>query len=209
MIKAVIVEDHALTRTGLRTALVSAGIEVVAEAADGPSGLEAVIREHPDVVAVDIGLPGFDGIELTQRIRERSPGTHVVMVTMADMEHEVIAALAAGADAYCLKTAEPERFVEAVRIAAEGGAYFDPRIAHAVLSRFAPRDATEVSSSPLTPRETEVLKLIADGIGNQDIARRLNIALGTVKDHVRDLMQKLSAADRTHAAVTALRRGYI
>lgn len=208
MIRAVIVEDHALVRTGLRTSLTSAGIDVVAEAADGPSGLEAVARERPDVAVIDIGLPGFDGIELTQRIRAQSPATHVVIVTMLDMDHEVIAALAAGADAYCLKSAEPERLVEAVRIAAEGGAYFDPRIAHVALARFSPREA-DPAASPLTPRETGILKLIADGVGNQEIARQLNIGLGTVKGHVRDILAKLSAADRTQAAVTALRRGYI
>ena len=207
-VDAVIVEDHALTRTGLRTALMAAGINVIAEAADGPSGLDAVLRERPAAAVVDIGLPGMDGIELTQRIHAQSPATHVVIVTMTDMEEEVLAALAAGADAYCLKTAEPERIVHAVRIAAEGGAYFDPRIAHVVLARFAP-GTTNSASSPLTSCETEVLRLVASGVGNSDIAAALNIGLGTVKGHVRDILSKLSAADRAQAAVVALRRGYI
>jgi NarL family two-component system response regulator LiaR len=207
-IDVVVVEDHALTRAGLRTALTSAGIAVKAEAADGPAGLEAVLRERPDVAVIDIGLPGMDGIELTKQIRSRVPSTHVVIVTMIDLNEEVLAALASGADAYCLKTAEPERIVEAVRIAADSGAYFDPRIANFVLARFAP-NAAKPEGSPLTERETDVMRLIADGIGNVEIAKQLHIGLGTVKGHVRDILAKLSAADRTQAAVVALRRGYI
>lgn len=207
--RVVIVEDHALTRTGLRTALESqADLKVVAEAADGPSGLEAIAREQPDIAIVDIGLPGMDGIELTKRARERSPQTRIVIVTIIDLEEEVVAALAAGADAYCLKSAEPERVIEAVRIAADGGAYFDPRIAHIVLARFG-RPSKPASDSPLSARETEVLTLIAEGLGNAEIAQRLNLGLGTVKGHIRDILEKLSAADRTQAAVTALRKGYI
>lgn len=207
-IRAVVIEDHALTRTGLRTALTSAGILVVAEADDGIAGLDVVETHGPDVAIVDIGLPGRDGIELTQMIRERSPRTHVVIVTMIDLEEEVIAALAAGADAYCMKTAQPERIVEAVRVAADGGAYFDPRIAHVVLRRFAP-NATAPALSPLTERETAILGRIAAGAGNVEIADELHIGLGTVKGHVRNILEKLSAADRTQAAVVALRRGYI
>ncbi len=202
-----IVEDHALTRAGLRTSL-SSEFDVVGEAADGPAGLELMGRLRPDVALIDIGLPEMDGVELTQHIREQFPGTRIVIVTMVDLENEVVAALAAGADAYCLKTAEPERICEAVRIAAEGGAYFDPGIAHIVLARFSTR-STSTSASPLTEREAEILRLIADGIGNADIAQRLYIGLGTVKGHVRDIMEKLAASDRTQAAVVALRRGYI
>jgi len=206
--RAVIIEDHALTRTGLRTALTAAGVEVAGEAADGVSAMATIEHLRPDVAVVDIGLPGRDGIELTHLIRKQSPQTRVVIVTMIDLEEEVIAALAAGADAYCLKTASADRIAEAVRIAAEGGAYFDPAIAHVVLRRFAP-NAAQPSASPLTPRETEILERIAAGVGNADIAKELAIGLGTVKGHVRSILEKLSAADRTQAAVVALRRGYI
>jgi two-component system, NarL family, response regulator LiaR len=211
--KVVIVEDHALTRAGLRTALESSS-DVVAEAADGPLGLEAILRERPDVAVVDIGLPGFDGIELTRRLRESGAATRVVIVTMVDAPDEVLAALAAGADAYCVKTSEPERIVDAVRLASEGGAYFDPQIAQIVLSHVAGRDRSNHESqsgtaSPLTPRETDVLRLIAEGRGNNEIAEQLYIGYGTVKGHIRDILEKLAAADRTQAAVTALRKGYI
>lgn len=206
--RVVIVEDHALTRAGLRTAL-DASFAVVAEAADGVAGWEAIARERPDVAVIDIGLPGVDGVTLTKRVRAELPSTRVVIVTMVDLEEEVLAALAAGADAYCLKSSEPERIVEAVRIAGEGGAYFDPRIAHVVLARFSASKSNDVRFSPLTARETEILRLISDGNANAEIAERLHIGLGTVKGHIRDILEKLSAADRTQAAVVALKKGYI
>ncbi|HEY1429515.1 MAG TPA: response regulator transcription factor [Candidatus Tumulicola sp.] len=211
----VIVEDHALTRAGLRAAL-EASFEIAGEAGDGPIGLQIILRERPDVAVIDIGLPGFDGIELTRRLRDAHAPTRVVIVTMVDAPEEVVAALAAGADAYCVKTSEPERVVNAVRVAAEGGAYFDPQIAHVVLSQLTNADASVDSerergagASPLTRRETDVLRLIAEGRGNVEIAEQLFIGYGTVKGHIRDILEKLSAADRTQAAVTALRKGYI
>jgi two-component system, NarL family, response regulator LiaR len=207
-VRVVIVEDHALTRAGLRTALQSA-FDVVAEAADGAIGWDTIVREKPDVAVIDLGIPAIDGVALTKRVRAEVPSTHVVIVTMIDLEDEVLAALAAGADAYCLKSSDPDHIVDAVRIASEGGAYFDPLIAHVVLARFSGGKANNSTFSPLTPRETEILRLIADGRANAVIAESLHIGLGTVKGHIRDILEKLSAADRTQAAVTALRKGYI
>lgn len=206
----VLVEDHALTRAGLRTALDNSGdLQVVAEAADGPSGLAAVLEHLPDVAVIDIGLPGMDGIELTRRIRNAAPKTRVAILTVQDLETEILAALSAGADAYSLKTSPPERIVTAIRTAAEGGAYFDPRIAHIALGRIASPPPHSDVASPLTPRETEILRLIAEGYGNAEIATALFIGLGTVKGHIRDVLEKLAASDRTQAAVAALRRGLI
>ncbi len=208
-VRIAIVEDHALTREGMRTALADA-FTVVGEAADGISGFDLIRRERPDVAVIDLGLPGVDGIELTKRIRAELPSTRVVIMTMIDVEEEVVAALAAGADAYCLKSSPISVLIDAVRIANEGGAYFDPRIAHVVLSRFSSRGSpAPAAPSPLTPREVDVLRLIADGKGNTEIAASLNIGLGTVKGHIRDILEKLSAADRTQAAVLALRKGFI
>jgi len=206
--RIVIVEDHALTRAGLKTAL-EPSFDIAGEAADGMSGYEMILREKPDVAVIDLGLPGIDGIELTHRVRSELPDTHVVIVTMVDVEDEVIAALAAGADAYVLKSSETSSIIDAVRITREGGAYFDPRIAHVVLSRFSKRAPISPGDSPLTPREIEVLRLISDGRANTEIADELHIGLGTVKGHIRDILEKLSAADRTQAAVVALRKGYI
>ncbi len=205
----VLVEDHALTRAGLRTALdATEDLRVVAEAGDGPSGLQAVERHKPDVAVIDIGLPGIDGIELTRRVRLVSPQTRVAILTVHDLENEVLAALSAGADAYSLKTSRLDQVVAAVRAAADGGVYFDPKVASAVMRHLGAVRAT-VTDSPLTKRETEVLRMIADGRGNGEIALGLSIGLGTVKGHIRDILEKLAASDRTQAAVVALRRGLI
>lgn len=208
-IRVVLVEDHALTRAGLRAALEESGeIRVVAEAADGVSAEEVIAREQPAVAIVDIGLPGRDGIALTRAIKAGAPATRVVILTMHELDDEVVAALSAGADAYCVKTSDAATVLDAVRIVASGGAYFDPRIAHVVLRRLG-APVTAPVDSPLTPRELDVLRLIADGVGNAEIADRLHIGLGTVKGHIRDILEKLSASDRTQAAVNAMRRGYI
>lgn len=206
--RVAIVEDHALTREGMKTLLAS-HFSVVGEAADGHAGYDVIAETRPDVAIVDLGLPGVDGIELTQRVRRAFPQTRVVVMTMVDVEEEVLAALAAGADAYCLKSSPPQTLIDAVRIASEGGAYFDPRIAHVVLGRFSGASTVPKGSSPLTPREVDVLRLIADGKANTEIASLLSIGLGTVKGHIRDILEKLSAADRTQAAVVALRKGFI
>lgn len=188
MPSVVLVEDHSLTRAGLRAALVEAGFEVVGEAGDGLRGLDDITRLKPDVAVVDLGLPGLDGIELTRRLRQAVPTTRVVILTMHDIDTEVLAALAAGADAYCVKSTSAAGVVSAVRVVAEGGAYFDPAVAHIVLRKIAnPSAPSAKASSPLSPRETEILKLIADGVGNAEIAERLSIGLGTVKGHVRDI----------------------
>jgi NarL family two-component system response regulator LiaR len=205
--RVVLVEDHALTRAGLRTALSGAGIDVVGEAGDGIAGEALVARELPDVAILDIGLPGQDGIALTRAIKAQSE-THVLVLTMHELDEEVLAALAAGADGYCVKSSDASVVIDAVRTVAAGGAYFDPRIAHVVLRRCAGA-AAPPSDSPLTPRELDVLRLVAEGVGNADIAERLHLGLGTVKGHVRDILEKLSASDRAHAAVVAFRRGLL
>jgi DNA-binding NarL/FixJ family response regulator len=212
VLTVVLVEDHALTRAGLKTALDAAGdLRVVAEADDGPSGLAAIEEHQPDVAVVDLGLPGLDGIEVTRRARLVAPRTRIAILTVQDLETEIHAALAAGADAYSLKTSPPDRIVAAIRTAAEGGAYFDSRIAHVVLGRLTAETHSHASDieSPLSPRETTILRMISEGRGNVEIAEALFIGLGTVKGHVRDILEKLAAADRTQAAVVALRRGFI
>jgi NarL family two-component system response regulator LiaR len=212
VLTVVLVEDHALTRAGLKTALDAAGdLRVVAEADDGPSGLAAIEEHQPDVAVVDLGLPGLDGIEVTRRARLVAPRTRIAILTVQDLETEIHAALAAGADAYSLKTSPPDRIVAAIRTAAEGGAYFDSRIAHVVLGRLTSVTGSRPSEieSPLSPRETDILRMISEGRGNAEIAEALFIGLGTVKGHIRDILEKLAAADRTQAAVVALRRGFI
>jgi DNA-binding NarL/FixJ family response regulator len=207
-LRVVLVEDHALTRAGLRAALEAGGIDVVAEASDGIAGESAILREKPAVAVIDIGLPGQDGIAVTRAVKAADAGIGVVVVTMHELDEEVLAALAAGADAYCVKSSDAAIVIAAVRAVAAGGAYFDPRIAHVVLRRFSPV-AAPAGPSTLTSRELDVLRLIADGVGNAEIAEQLHLGLGTVKGHVRDILEKLSASDRAHAAATALRRGLL
>jgi NarL family two-component system response regulator LiaR len=209
-ITVVLVEDHALTRTGLRTALEATGdVRVLAEAGDGIGAEAVIVRERPAVAVIDIGLPGRDGVALTRAIKTEVPQTRVVILTMHELDDEVLAALSAGADAYCVKSSDASTVIDAVRIVAGGGAYFDPRIAHVVLRRLGAPAQHPTADSPLTPRELDVLRLIADGVGNAEIGERLHIGLGTVKGHIRDILEKLSAADRTQAAVNAMRRGYL
>jgi DNA-binding NarL/FixJ family response regulator len=207
-VRVVIVEDHALVRAGLRTSLEAAGIDVAGEASDGIEGLDVVIAAHPDVALVDLGLPGRDGIALTREIKALAGGPRVVILTMSELDDEVLAAIAAGASAYCVKASDPATVVDAVRTVASGGAYFDPRIAHVVLRKLTGAQEPP-GRSPLTPRETDIVRLVAEGAGNAEIAERLNIGLGTVKGHMADILEKLSASDRAQAAVTAYRRGLI
>ena len=206
--RVVVVEDHALTREGMKTALATL-FDIIGEAADGIAGYDVIAHVRPKVAVIDLGLPGIDGIELTKRVKANMPEVRVVIMTMIDLEEDVIAALAAGADAYCLKSSPPQTLLDAVRVASEGGAYFDPRIAHVVLARFSTAHQGGSANSPLTPREVDVLRLIADGKSNSEISQLLSIGLGTVKGHIRDILEKLSAADRTQAAVVALRKGFI
>ncbi|HEY0615334.1 MAG TPA: response regulator transcription factor [Candidatus Elarobacter sp.] len=206
--RVVIVEDHALVRAGLRTSLEAAGIEVAGEASDGIEGYDTVVRARPDVALVDLGLPGRDGIALTRDLKALADGPRVVILTMHELDDEVLAAIGAGAAAYCVKASDPATVIDAILTVAAGGAYFDPRIAHVVLRKLSGAQGRP-GDSPLTPRETEVLRLVADGIGNAEIAERLAIGLGTVKGHIADILEKLSASDRAQAAVTAYRRGLI
>ena len=207
VIRVVIVEDHAFTRDGLRAAVnLDPDLRVVGEARSGEEGLEVLARTKVDVAVLDIGLPVIDGIETARRAREAFPEVRVVMLTAHSLREEVFAALAAGADAYCLKSADPALLLIAIKAAAAGSAYLDPEIAHLVLGSLR---APEATPSPLTEREAEVLRLVADGLSNKEVARELRVSVSTVKLHVQDLLKKLSASDRTQAAVKALRQGLL
>ncbi|TDE85622.1 response regulator transcription factor [Deinococcus sp. S9] len=205
-IRILIVEDHAFTRDGLRASLnLEADLRVVAEARSGEEALEVLRGQAADVAIVDIGLPGMDGIQAARELKRRWPELRIVMLTAHDLREEVFASLASGADAYCLKSARPDLLLLAVRAAAAGSAYLDPQVAHHVLGGVRAPDA----GAPLTPRELDVLRLIADGLANKEIAAALEISVSTVKLHVQEILVKLQAADRTQAAVKALRAGLL
>jgi DNA-binding NarL/FixJ family response regulator len=206
MTRVLIIEDHAFTRDGLRVAINrEPDLKVVGEARSAEEGMEQLERIPADVVLMDIGLPGLDGIEATRRVKERF-GLRVVVLTVHQLEAEVLAAMTAGADAYCLKSTDPASLLLAIRAAAMGSTYLDPQIAHIVLGQL---NAPGESQVELTKRELEILRLIAEGWSNKQIAQELGISLSTVKTHVEELLVKLSASDRTQAAIRALRQGLL
>jgi DNA-binding NarL/FixJ family response regulator len=236
-IRVALIEDHNLTRIGLKATLQSfADIEVVGEAPDALRGLQMLEKQAPDIAIVDIGLPDMDGIELTRRFRDLQKksdlsNTRVLILTMHDSEDAILAAFAAGADSYCMKDVQTDQLVEAIRSTREGNAWIDPAIANVVLRQMRnPAKLVAVGTTadhtvqidsvdsdyrqvidrdPLTERELEILELIVAGCSNADIAERLYITVGTVKTHVRNILNKLCANDRTQAAVRALRSGLV
>jgi len=236
-IRVALIEDHDLTRVGIRTALQQHDtIEVVGDAANATEGLKLLQSSKPDVAIVDIGLPDFDGIELTQKFKksivpESDPDTKVLILTFQDNEEEVLAAFAAGADSYCMKDISFDQLVDVVKVTYEGHSWIDPAIARIVLKQAKKKESapeapkTEgkkvtinaaepefshiIETYPLTGRELEVLELIVQGYSNAAIAEKLYITVGTVKTHVRNILNKLCADDRTQAAVLALRSGLV
>jgi NarL family two-component system response regulator LiaR len=204
----VIVEDHALVRTGLRTCLRASGFEVEAEAPDGIIGERLVAELRPDVAVIDLEIPGKGGLDVTRSLKLSNSATRIVILTMREDEVTVIRALSAGADGYCVKSSSLGIVVDAVRTVAAGGAFFDPAISQIVLGRLTANNRLK-ATSPLTARETEVLNLIARGVTNTEIASELHMGLGTVKAHVAEILRTLSAFDRAHASAIALRNGFI
>jgi len=208
---------------------------VVGEAANASDGLKLVETVHPDIAIVDIGLPDQDGIDLTRQIKAAQDGgegaqTKVLILTLRDNKEAVLAAFAAGADSYCMKDISFDNLLEALRVTHSGNAWIDPAIARIVLQQAQqkPSGADTAAESktvainaadaeydqmiaayPLTERELEVLQLIVEGCSNAVIAEKLYITVGTVKTHVRNILNKLCADDRTQAAVRALRSGLV
>ncbi|AFY60939.1 response regulator containing a CheY-like receiver domain and an HTH DNA-binding domain [Synechococcus sp. PCC 6312] len=182
--------------------------EIIAQADDGFSGVEAARNLQPDLVVMDIGLPGLDGIAATQQIKAEFPQIHVVMLTSHQSETEVVAALSSGADAYCIKGATVDRLVTAIAAAQEGATYLDPQIARQVVQHLRPPQ-TNPSGMQLSQREMDVLQLMVQGLSNPEIAEKLFLSPNTIKTHVRGIMNKLSVDDRVQAAVVALRSGLV
>jgi DNA-binding NarL/FixJ family response regulator len=207
-VRVVLVDDHDLFRSGLRELLEERGVDVVAEAADGETAVEAVREAAPDVVVMDIAMPGVSGIEATKLVRATAPATKVIMLTVSADEREVEDAIYAGACGYVLKSAAVEEIVAGIGAAAAGEALLSPRIAAGILERVreAAPDPPESPAAPLTEREREVLALMAEGRSNADIADALFISPHTVKTHVSNILAKLEAQTRIEAAVKAARR---
>jgi len=213
--RVVIADDQALVRGGFRLILNSAGIPVVAEAADGKEAIAAVLKHRPDVVLMDIRMPVMDGLEATRRILESRPGqdVRVIMLTTFDLDQYVYAALAAGASGFLLKAVSPEHLVAAVLLVRTGDALLAPSITRRLVERFAPRPGGPGlpgrDLSVLTPRELEVLGLIAQGMSNAELASALTLSAATVKTHVARILAKLDLRDRVQAVVLAYQTGLI
>ncbi len=210
MINVMIVDDHALVRQGL-TALLS-GVEdlaVVAAVSDGSGAADAAEQNSPDVVLMDLSMPGLDGVDATRALLSRCPGVKVVMLTSFCENARIVAALDAGAVGYLLKDAEPDDVVRAVRDAAAGHAPLSPRAAMALLPSAQPAGGSQAPAATLSAREREVLALVAVGLPNKSIARRLEISEKTVKAHLTKVFATLGVADRTSAALWAQRHGLV
>ncbi|WP_256640262.1 response regulator [Streptomyces murinus] len=215
-LRAVIADDQALVRTGFRMILAADGIEVTAEAADGAEAVAAVRATRPDIVLMDIRMPGTDGIEATRLILEDDgpQETRVVILTTYDLDDYVYAALTAGASGFLLKSVTPEHLVAALRLVRAGDALLAPSITRRLIERFARPDeprtiAPHRDLSGLTPRELEVLRLLATGLSNAELASRLVLSQTTVKSHVGRILSKLDLRDRVQAVVLAYETGLI
>jgi NarL family two-component system response regulator LiaR len=204
-IRVLIADDHAVVRQGLRTFLeVQDGIEVVGEAGDGQEALAMIEALSPDVVVMDLLMPRLSGIEATQRIRELRPSTKVIVLTSFLDDEKIFAAVRAGAAGYLLKDVRPQELGEAIRTVSRGEALLHPAVAAKLMQEFAHEDQPSPAQA-LTEREMEVLRLIARGRANKEIARELGVAEKTAKTHVSNILQKLNLADRTQAALYAVR----
>jgi DNA-binding NarL/FixJ family response regulator len=213
-LRVVVADDQALVRTGFRLILGAHGIEVVAEAADGGEAVAAVRRTLPDVVLMDIRMPDMDGLEATRRILEgATDAPRVVMLTTFDLDHYVYAALSAGASGFLLKDVTPEQLVAAVRTVRAGDALLAPAITRRLVERFARPSAASASLhrdlAALTPRELDMLRQLAEGLSNAELATRLHLSEATVKTHVSRILTKLTLRDRAQAVVVAYETGLV
>ena len=209
LIKILLVDDQPLFREGLRTLLsVHSDFEIVGEAGNGQEAINLVRSSRPSVVLMDLQMPVLDGVAATHRLHEEYPQCRVIVLTTFDDDEKVFDGLRAGAVGYLLKDAPSEKLAEAIRVAARGETFLQPSVAAKVVAEFArlTRKTIEHSSSfsePLSEREVEILRLIAHGSSNREIADTLFLAEGTVKNHVTNILGKLGVRDRTQAAIKA------
>ncbi len=212
MIRVLIADDQSLVRTGFRLILSGeADIEVVGEAGDGAEAIAIARETQPDVVLMDVRMPGVDGIEATRALVTREAGPRVLVLTTFDLDDVVYDALRAGASGFLLKDAPEERLLTAIRVVAEGGSLFAPSVTRRLIEEFSrrARPSPPAAVDELTPREVEVLKLVAQGLSNGEIAALLVVSEHTVKTHVAHLLRKLDLRDRTQAVVTAYESGLV
>jgi DNA-binding NarL/FixJ family response regulator len=207
LIRVLIADDHTVLRHGLRLILDSAaGLTVVGEAADGEAAVAMALESKPDVVLMDVNMPAIDGIEATRRIRAAQPDIQILMLTISQKDKDLIGAIKAGAKGYLLKSAESSEVIESIQRVASGEAILPPNLMARVLDELA-NPAPEPKQ--LTERETDILKLVACGLGNKEIGGELHISENTVKTHMRHILEKLNLSNRAEAAAYAVRTGLI
>jgi DNA-binding NarL/FixJ family response regulator len=212
VLRVMLVDDHDLFRTGLRNLLEEQGVQIVAEASDGAAALTLVTEHAPEVVVMDLNMPGMNGIEATREIARLAPLTRVVVLTISDQDEDVMDAIFAGACGYLLKDSSIQDLMQGIRAASIGEALISPHIAAKVLQRVRATGVqadTGASKPELSDRETEVLRLIANGKDNAQIAEDLHISPKTVKNHISNILMKLQIENRIQAAVYAVRRGLV
>lgn len=223
-VKVLLVEDHTMVRLGLSLVFDNTDeIDLIGEADNGKKGVELALKLNPDVVLMDIGLPEMDGIQATSFIKRVNPNIKVLIFTSRESEDDVFDALSAGADGYIMKGANEVQIISAIKAVSEGTAWLDPAIARLVLSNVRRQNSSNVSSESistsvnknakntygLTDREIEVLALIVEGMGNEQIAKKLVITLSTAKAHVHNILQKLYVENRTQATIQAVKEGLV
>jgi DNA-binding NarL/FixJ family response regulator len=210
-IRVLLADDQTLVRTGFRLILgAEPDIEVVGDAADGHEAIELARRLRPDVILMDIRMPRLDGLEATRRLAGAVPATRIVILTTYDLDEYVFDALRAGASGFILKDSPADQLVDAVRVAAAGEALLAPSITRRLIEEFARRPRRpDVPMTDLTPRELEVMRLVARALSNAEIAERLYVSEGTVKTHVARILMKLECRDRVQAVVLAYETGLV
>ncbi|WIM95111.1 response regulator transcription factor [Actinoplanes oblitus] len=205
MIRILLVDDHPVVRMGLRGMLdAEPDLTVIGEASDGAEGAELALRERPDIVLMDLRMPGADGVEATGRILAADRDIRVMVLTTYESDRDILRAIEAGASGYLLKDASPAELADAVRAAARGETVLAPSVASMLV-----RQVRSPAPPALSARETEVLKLVSAGLTNADIGKRLFISEATVKTHLLRVFNKLDVADRTAAVTTAMRHGLL
>ena len=205
MIRILLVDDHPVVRHGLRGMLeAEPDLTVIGEASSGVEGVERVLELRPEIVLMDLRMPGGDGVTATERILARAPGTRVMVLTTYDTDRDILRAIEAGACGYLLKDAAPAELADAVRAAARGETVLSPSVASTLV-----RQVRRPAPPALSARETEVLRLVARGATNADIGRQLFISEATVKTHLLRVFNKLDVADRTAAVTTAMDLGLL
>jgi DNA-binding NarL/FixJ family response regulator len=213
MVSVLIADDQALVRAGFRAILESQPqIKVVGEARDGLDAVDLARRRRPDVVLMDIQMPGMDGLEATRRVLAENAWVAVLMLTTFDLDEYVYEALQAGASGFLLKDVSPEGLIEAVRVVAQGDALIAPSVTKRLIEQFArssPPRAAPAGLDEVTPRELEVLGLMARGLSNAEIAAQLVLSEATVKTHVKRILAKLAVRDRVQAVVLAYESGLV